>query len=171
MSAHRPTRLARLGLAAVVVVSGAGLSACGGLDEDNALAPFDPVELPDIRGADDLDDAYSGVLDVRFREDLDAYENIEVTLLAEVAEVVSERVFTATSPVDSEVEPVLVVAAADAGSVEPRPGEALLIAATPVGDFDAEAAVEQLGLDVDTDQLEEWNGDVFLFATILEPGT
>lgn len=162
--------LARPVLAAVLAMAGGGLSACGGMDDDNPGAPVHPVELPDIRGEEDLDDAYSGLLDVAFREDLEAYEGIEVTLLADVAEEISPRVFTITSPEDGEVEPVLVVAAADAGDVDPQPGEPLLIAATPVKDFDAEAVADELDLQIDPEQVEEWDGEVFLVATILEPG-
>jgi hypothetical protein len=162
--------LAGPALAAVLTLAGGGLSACGGLDDDNPEAPFDPVELPDIRGADDIDDAYSGLLDAAFREDLDAYEGIEVTLLADVSEVLSPRAFTVTSPEDAEVEPVLVIATVDAGDVEPRAGEPLLIAATPVKDFDAEVVAEEMRLDVNAGQLEEWDDEAFLVATILEPG-
>ncbi|CCG04133.1 hypothetical protein [Blastococcus saxobsidens] len=165
----RSQRLTGPGLAAVMALAGAGLSACGGMDDDNPLAPYAPAELPDIRGAEDIDDAYSGLLDPAFREDLDAYEDIEVTLLADVAEVISPRVFTVTSPDGSELEPVLVVATADAGDVDPQAGQSLLIAATPVGDFDAGTVSEDLGMSLDEQQLEEWEDEIYLVATILEP--
>ncbi|MGY1836302.1 hypothetical protein ACI79P_14445 [Blastococcus sp. SYSU DS0510] len=168
MSTHR-SRLAGPALAAALALSGTGLVACTGHDEDNPLAPNAPVQLPDIRGAEDIDDAYSGVLDAAFREDLDAYDGIEVTLLAEVAEVISPRVFTVTSPDDAGVEPALVVATAGAGGPEPEAGTPLLLAATPVDDFDAEAVAEELLLDLDEEAVEEWDGETFLVATIVEP--
>jgi hypothetical protein len=156
-------------LAVVLVLAGGGLSACGGEEDDNARAPFDPVELPDIRGAEDIDDPYRGLLDAAFREDLDAWDDIEVTLLAEVADVLSPQVFTVTSPEDDQVDPVLVVATRAAADVDVQPGSALLIAATPDKDFDAEAAVTELDLDVEADDLEEWDDDAVLVATVLEP--
>ena len=168
MPKPRFQRLTGPGMAVVMALAGGGLSACGGMDDENPLAPSDPVELPDIRGADDIDDAYSGLLDPAFREDLDAYEDIEVTLLADVAEVISPRVFTVTSPDGSDVDPVLVVTTADAGDVDPQAGRPLLIAATPVGDFAARAVAEELGMDLD-ERLEEWDDETFLVATIVEP--
>ncbi|SFF47361.1 hypothetical protein [Blastococcus tunisiensis] len=154
-------------LAAVLVLAGVGLSACGEEDE-NALAPTLETEIPDIRGADDLDDPYVGILDPAFRADLEAYSEQEVTVLADVADVISPRAFTVTSPSGEEVDPVLVVTTADAGDVEPESGEALVIAATPLEGFDAGTVTEELGLDMDTADLDDWDGDVFLLATILE---
>jgi hypothetical protein len=169
MRVDRTSRLAGPALAAVLVLAGAGLSACAD-EDDNALAPNSPVELPDIRGPEDLDDPYSGVLDASFVEDLPAYVEEEVTLLAAVAEVLSPRAFTVTSPGDGdEVEPVLVVATnAAAGGAEPAAGAELLIAATPVDEFDAALATEELGLDVRPQELERWDDEVVLVATILE---
>lgn len=154
-------------LAAVLVLAGV-LSGCAGTDDD-ALAPDLEAEVPDIRGPEDLDDPYVGYLDAAFREDLDAYSGQEVTLVADVVEVVSERVFTVGSPGDDEVEPVLVLATADAGDTGPRPGESLVLAATPVQDLDVAAAVEDLGLEVDPGQLEDRDGETYLLTTILEP--
>ena len=165
MSTHR-SRWAGPALAAALALSGSGLSACAGQDGDNPLAPSAPVQLPDIRGAEDLDDAYSGVLDAAFREDLDAYDGIEVTLLAEV---ISPRVFTVTSPDDAGVEPALVVATAEAGGPAPEAGTPLLLAATPVDGFDAAVVAEELRLDLDEEAVEEWDGETFLVATIVEP--
>ena len=168
MIANR-SRPAGPALAAVLTLSVIGLSGCAGQDDDNPLAPTAPVELPDIRGADDLDDPYSGVLDEAFREDLDAYDGIEVTLLVEVAEVVSSRVFSVTSPVDDDVDPVLVVTTEAAGELEPESGDQLLLAAEPVDEFDAEVVAEQLRVDLDAEAVDEWDDETFLVATIVEP--
>ncbi|WP_324277685.1 hypothetical protein [Blastococcus brunescens] len=43
-----------------------------------------------------------------------------------------------------------------------------MIAATPVEDFDAETVTEELRLELDKGQLDDWDDDVFLVATILE---
>jgi poly-beta-hydroxyalkanoate depolymerase len=131
--------------------------------------PSSKPAVPDVRGAEDLDDPYSGVLDAAFHEDLEAYANQEVTLLADVAEVVSPRVFTVTSPDDPEVRPVLVVATEDAEDVDPQAGASLLLAATPVDSFEAEVVVDELALDVQPEQLEEWEEQTFLDAEILRP--
>lgn len=167
MRVHRSRALAGPALAAVLALAGAGLSACAG-EDDNALAPELEAAVPDIRGPEDLDDPYIGLLDAGFREDLEAYAEQEVTVLADVAAVFSPRAFTVTSPDGGEVEPVLVVTTADAGDVDPQAGQSLVIAATPLRDFQAGVVVDELGLDLGEEQLEEWDDETFLVATILE---
>jgi hypothetical protein len=164
--AYRSRPLAGPTLAAVLALAGAGLSGCA--EDDPSSAPDSPVEVPDIRGESDLADPYTGVLDRDFFDDLPAYAGQEVTLLAEVAEVFSPRVFTVTAPDDAEVGEVLVVATEDAGDVDPQAGQALVVAATPVDSFDAGIVLEELALDVDAGQLEEWDGATFLVTTVLE---
>ena len=154
MCAYRSRPLAGPTLAAVLALAGAGLSGCA---EAEATAPDLESRIPDLRGEGDLDDAYSGVLDADLYEDLSAYAGQEVTLLAEVAEVVSPRAFTVTAPDDAEVGEVLVVATPDAGDVEPEAGGQVLVAATPVDAFDAGVVVEELGLEVDAAELAEWD--------------
>ena len=167
MRAYRRRPLTRPTLAVVLALAGAGLSGCG--DEDDiALAPNSPVEVPDVRGEDDLDDPYTGVLDAAFYEDLPAYAGQEVTLLAEVAEVFSPRVFTLTAPGDAEAGDVLVVATEDAGDVDPQAGQSLVVAATPVDSFEAGVVVDELALDVDPAELEEWDERTFLVAEVLQ---
>jgi hypothetical protein len=155
-------------LAAALALVGAGLSGCA-VTEEEAEEPTSPVEVPDLRGADDLQDPYTGVLDAEFAEDLDAYTGIEVTLLAEVAEAIFPRAFTVTSPEGEEVDPVLVVTTEDAGSAEPAAEDQLYLAATPVDEFDATVVTDELGLDVAPEELEAWDDEVFLVATVMEP--
>ena len=155
-------------LATALVLATVGLSACAE-EDDNALAPsLEPVVVPDIRGPEDLDDPYVGLLDEAFREDLEAYSQQEVTLLAAVEEVMSPRAFSVTSPGGEDVDPVLVVTTADARNIDPQVGQELVIAATPVEDFNADTATQELRLGLDATKLEEWDDDVYLLATILE---
>ncbi|SOC50047.1 hypothetical protein SAMN05660748_2785 [Blastococcus aggregatus] len=155
-------------LAAALVLATLGLSACGD-EDDNALAPsLEPASVPDIRGPEDPDDPYVGLLDEAFREDLEAYSQQEVTLLAAVEEVISPRAFTVTSTAGEDLDPVLVVTTADVGNIDPEVGQELVIAATPVEDFDADTAIEELRLDLDATELDAWDDDVYLLATILE---
>lgn len=167
MRAHRSRPLAGPTLAAVLALAGAGLSGCA--EDDGASAPELETEVPDIRGEADLDDPYTGVLDAAFYEDLPAYAGQEVTLLAEVAEVFSPRVFSLTAPGDAEAGDVLVVATEDAGDVDPQAGRSLVVAATPVDSFEAGVVVDELALDVDAAELEEWDERTFLVAEVLQP--
>ncbi len=168
MRAIRRRPLAGSALAAVLALAGAGLSGCAWA-ERSAADRGTEVELPDVRGPEDLDDPYNGLLDADFHEDLPACTGQEVTLLAEVVEVLSPRVSTMTSPEDTGVGPVLVVATEDAVDVDPQAGAPLVVAATPVDSFDAAVVTEELSLDVDPAQLEQWDDQAFLVAEVLAP--
>ncbi|SDN76203.1 hypothetical protein [Geodermatophilus sp. DSM 45219] len=170
MRAYRSRPLAGPTLAAVLVLAGAGLSGCAE-DDEGALAPDLETEVPDLRGEGDLDDPYIGVLDADFYEDLPAYDGQEVTLLAEVAQVLSPRAFTVTAPDDAEVGEVLVVATPDAGDAEPEAGSQVFVAATPVDSFEAGVVAEELGLEVDVAELAEWDEQTFLVAEVLQPAS
>ncbi|TFV79331.1 hypothetical protein E4P39_01405 [Blastococcus sp. CT_GayMR19] len=169
MRLQRSRRGAGLVLAAALALTGAGLSGCADGTDDSAMAPDLEPEVPDIRGEDELDDPYRGLLDAAFVEDLPAYDTQEVTVLAAVDEVLSPRSFTVTSPSDSEVGPVLVVTAEKAAEFEPGAGDELILAATAANEFDADAVAEDYGLTLDSEQYEEWNGEMFLVATIIQP--
>lgn len=156
-------------LVASLALAGAGLSGCAGEDDDNPLAPNSPLDLPDIRGSEDLKDVYTGELDAAFAEDLPAYVDAEVTLLTTVADVFNQRVFTVTSPDESDVEPVLVIATREAADVRPATGDQLLIAAEPADELQPDVVVREMGLSIDPDELEDWDDETYLVATILEP--
>jgi hypothetical protein len=149
----------------VLLAAGALLAGCG--SEEDPVAGTE-VEVPDIRGPEDPDDPYSGALDESFREDLDVWSGQEVTLLATVEEVLSPRTFTVGAPIGPEIEPVLVVVADDVTAAEPEGGENWVIAATPVEGFELEEVSEALAIDLPEDEYEEWEGETFLLATVLE---
>ena len=167
MRAHPSRQLSGPMLAAVLALAGGGLSACA--EDDGASAPDLEAEVPDIRGEADLDDPYTGVLDPAFYEDLPAYAGQGVTVLGEVAEVLSPRVFTLTAPGDAEGGEARVVATEDAREVDPQAGRSLVVAATPVDSFEAGVVVDELALDVDAAELEEWDERTFLVAEVLQP--
>jgi hypothetical protein len=137
--AYRRRPLAGPTLADVLALAGAGLSSCAE-DDTGALDPELGTEVPEIRGEEDLDDPYSGALDLASSEDLPAYAGQEVTLPAEVAEV-------------------LVAATEEAGDVEPQADDS----------FEAGVVTEELSLDVDEAQFEEWDARMFLVAEVLAP--
>ncbi len=90
-------------------------------------------------------------------------------MLAAVDEVLSPRSFTVTSPDDAEVGPVLVITAEAAAEIEPQVGDELVIAATATNEFDADAVAGEFGLTLNSERYEEWDGEMFLVATIIEP--
>ena len=64
---------------------------------------------------------------------------------------------------------MLVVATEDAVDIDPQAGAPLVVAATAVDSFDAAVVTEELSLDVDPAQLEQWDDQAFLVAEVLAP--
>jgi hypothetical protein len=160
--------LARQGVRLLAGVTAAvfSLTACGdpGVNEVE-----DPEEVPDVRGEDDPTDIFTGAYDSEFREDMTAYTGQEVTLTAEVDEVLSPEAFSITSPDGEDVEPLLVLADGSSGAVEA--GSAVTIAATPFDEFDPAEAEQQIEVDLEDDLYADWEGEPFLVATTVESGT
>lgn len=160
IDARRPSRAVLLALAAAATV---GLTACGGNPEQPDLGE----DLADVRGPQDLADPYDGPYDADFHTDVEAYADQEVTLSAAVDQVVSPVAFTITGPDGEEVEPLLVV------STEPieglQPGDDLIVAATPQRELDIPELESVLGNDLEDELYEEWQGEPYLAATIVQP--
>ncbi len=64
---------------------------------------------------------------------------------------------------------MLVITTEEAADAQPQAGDHVVIAATPVGEFDAEAVGADLGTALEEERYEEWDGETFLVATITEP--
>lgn len=141
-----------------------GLSGCG--EEELAAGE---MEVSDIRGEDDFTDPYTGEYDSAFREDVDVYAGAEVTVRAQVEDVLSPSSFTIVGPEGVAVEPLLVVATDDVAGLEP--GLPVTVAATAAKEFDVAEVETELGVDLDDEQYEEWDDEPFLLATIVEEAT
>lgn len=162
---RRAPRLA--GGVLVAALGGAVLAGCSGVDDEEAVGgePTTAAD-PDVRPPGDLEDPYDGAYTAEFREDLDAYAGLEVTLTGEVVSIVSPVAFTMTGPDGADVEPILVVT-----STEPAlmPGEQVAIGAVPGDEFDLADVEEALGADLPDEAFEEWDDEPFLAASIVEP--
>jgi hypothetical protein len=123
-------------------------------------------DAPDVRGADDLQDAYDGVYSEDFREDIEGYEGIEVTLEAVVDQVISPMAFTITAPGGQDVESTLVVVAEPVAGL--AAGADVVVAGVPREEFDSAEVEEQLGAELPAEELEEWDDDPYLEADIVE---
>lgn len=160
INARRPPGAVLLALATAASVS---LTACGGNPEQPDLGE----DVADVRGPGDLADPYDGPYDDDFHTDVEAYADQEVTLSAAVDQVVSPVAFTITGPDGEEVEPLLVV------STEPveglQPGDDLLVAATPQRELDIPELESALGTDLEDELYEEWEGEPYLTASIVQP--
>ncbi len=153
----------RLGRGTVLALAAAGslvLPACA----ENPEQPSTGTEASDVRGPEDLEDPYDGPLTAAFRQDIEAYVDQEVTLEAQVADVLSPAAFTITGR-DEEVEPLLVVVEQPVGDL--TPGIPVVVAATAQDEFEVAAVEEELGVDL-PEGAEEWEGEAYLRASIVE---
>ncbi|MGY1835776.1 hypothetical protein ACI79P_11760 [Blastococcus sp. SYSU DS0510] len=141
------------------LLAGAVLAGCGEDDED----PTTAADV-DVRPSEDLRDPYNGAYDADFREDLDGYEGVEVSLLGQVGRIVSPVAFTLTG---DDVEPILVIT--DQELADLRPGATVAVAAQPADEFELAGLEEALGTDLPDDAYEEWEGEPFLDAARVEP--
>ena len=152
-----PRRRVTTALLAAVLAGGV-LGGCGEDDVDDTTAAD-----VDVRPSDDLEDPYDGEYTAAFREDLEAYNGLEVTLLGEVERIVSPVAFTLTG---DDVEPILVIA--DEELPDLRPGERVALAAEPWEEFELLALEEELGTDLPDDAYAEWEGESYLDASRVE---
>lgn len=164
MLSSRSQPIARASLFGLTTALVLGLSGCG--EEELAVGETD---VTDVRGEDDLTDPYTGEYDEAFREDVDVYAGAEVTLRAQVEDVLSPSSFTIVGPEGVAVEPLLVVTADDVAGLEP--GLPVTVAATPATEFDVAEVETELGVDLEDEQYAEWDDEPFLLATIVEEAT
>ncbi|GAA4753372.1 hypothetical protein GCM10023328_40790 [Modestobacter marinus] len=161
MSSSRGKPIARTSLFGLTTALLLGLSGCG--EEELAVGETD---VPDIRGEDDFTDPYTGEYDEQFREDVDVYAGTEVTVTAQVDDVLGPNSFTIVGPDDTSVEPLLVLVADEVPDLEA--GLPVTVAATAAQEFDVAEVETQLGVDLEDEQYEEWEDQPFLLATIVE---
>ncbi|MGY1724390.1 hypothetical protein [Blastococcus sp. SYSU DS0533] len=141
------------------LLSGAALAGCGEDEVDDTTAAD-----VDVRPSDDLEDPYDGEYTADFREDLDGYTGLEVTLVGEVGRIVSPVAFTLTG---DDVEPILVITEEEMPDLEP--GQVVALGAEPTEEFELTELEQQLGTDLPDDAYAEWEGDPFLAASTVQP--
>lgn len=165
MSRHPLRRsLGRRTAAAVfVVVTAVTLPACSEDDPE----PSAGDEVPDVRGSEDLDDVFNGPYSADLREDLEGYDGQEITVEGTVDRVLSPVAFTLGPPDGDDAEPVLVVV--EEAATAPEAGEDVVVAATAQDEFRTDEVGAELDLLEDDETFEEWEGDPYLRASLVEP--
>ena len=102
----RTRKLAMAGILPIAALSLAGCNSTSGTEEG--------ADVEDVVEEEDAVDAesgpYDGVYDTDFYEAYDSYVGEEVTLSADVNEIVSEKSFTIAGTDDTTVEALLVIA-------------------------------------------------------------
>lgn len=171
---HPLTRTAAGGVLALAALS---LTACG-----DTAGPETGTSVEDVQEGDAVEDAaaedevvedeaaatgpYDGLYDSGFYDDLDSYEGMEVTVSADVNEVLSPSSFVIAGTDDTSVDPLLVVGATEVTGLEP----ALTVAVTGTVSqaFDLVTVEEELGVDLDDARYEEYDQQPYITASSVD---
>ncbi|TYP90292.1 hypothetical protein [Blastococcus xanthinilyticus] len=159
----RPPATRRPAMAGALLSATLGLAVLTGCGEDDT-SPTTPADV-DVRPAEDLEDPYDGAYTEEFRDDLEGYNGLEVSLVGEVERIVSPIAFTLAGT--DGVEPILVVMQEEPGNL--APGQTVAVAAQPWEEFELAEVEEAIGADLPDEAYADWEGEPFLDATIVEP--
>lgn len=172
----RETHTTRKAAASLLAVAGLALAGCGnGEDEAGTevdditggeVAETPPVEqVPPAEGEVPQPGAtpYGGAYNQQFADDQTVYEGQEVTLSAEVVEVVSDNALEIGDPDDITLDPLLVMH--DLGATGLEPDQVVEVVGTVMTDFDPATAGEELGVELEEEVYTDYEGDPWLHAT------
>lgn len=152
--------LAKTAAAGVFALSALSLSACGDAGADEA-----GIDVEEQENAES-DLAYDGLYDTEFYGELDSYDGEEVTVEADVAEVLSASSFTIAGTDDTSVDEMLVLRASDIAELEP--GLTTSFSGTVHQEFDLATVEDELGVDLDDTLYEDWDGQPYIEAADID---
>jgi hypothetical protein len=161
----RTRKLAMAGILPIAALSLAGCNSTSGTEEGAAVEDVveeDAVEDEPVAEDDAAVEPYDGVYDTAFYEDYDSYVGEEVTLSADVNEIVSEKSFTIAGTDDTTVEALLVLA--DGQMEEVTPGLTVSVTGTVMESFDLPTVEEETGLDLEDDAFTDFDGENYVVA-------
>jgi hypothetical protein len=149
----------RRALVGIVAASTLGLTACS---EDTA-GPETGTDVGDIQGeGGEARGPHDGEYDIDFYEDLESYADQEVTVSADVNEVVSPTAFTIAGTDDTTVEELLILGAEDTTVLEPE--MTVAVTGTVHPEFVIEDVEQDLGVDLDDALFEVWFQEPYIVA-------
>lgn len=136
-----------------------GLTACGSDSAGTGTgADVEDVTEDDIASPGPFDGAY----DADLYDEVDSYVGEEVTLSADVNEVLSSGAFTIAGTDDTTVEALMVVGAT--GDIDPAPETTVEVTGTVQQAFDVATVEEDLGADLDDTLFEDYGSEPYVVA-------
>lgn len=162
----RTRKLAMAGILPIAALSLAGCNSTSGTEEGADVE--DVVEEEPVADASEAVDEgaaaepYEGAYDTTFYENYDSYVGEEVTLSADVNEIVSDKSFTIAGTDDTTVEALLVLA--DGQMEEVTPGLTVSVTGTVMESFDLPTVEEETGLDLDDESFTDFDGENYVVA-------
>lgn len=162
------TRKAAVGLLAA---AGLALTGCGADEADTGTEVEDITEGEVVESSPPAADVppaapgtpYGGAYNRQFYDDRLVYEGQDVTLTAEVEEVVSPSALTIGDPDDLTLDPLLVVHDLDVTDLEE--GQTIEVVGVVQEGFEVTAAEEEVGVELEDALFEDHVGDPWLHAT------
>lgn len=160
----------------ILPITALGMTACNGTsgseegaDVEDVVEDEDPIgEGADIEDVPGVPDPYDGVYDRTFYDTVNQFYGSEVTLSADLNEVIDPTSFTIAGTEDTTVEALLVVH--PEGTLDPdiSPGTTIEVTGPVMEAFDVATVEEELGVDLDDALYEDWVGESYVNATSIE---
>ena len=156
-------RLAALSIAPMAVV---GLVGCNSTSGTETGADVEDIveEEPVVEDSDA--GPYDGVYDQGFYDDVDTYVGEEVTVSADVNEILTPMSFTIAGTDDTTVDALLILH--DTELPEVTPGLTVGVTGTVQKAFDLPTVEEEMGVDLDDAAFEDWDGEPYIEATSVD---
>ncbi|GAA1347091.1 hypothetical protein [Arthrobacter roseus] len=145
----------------IVPIAAFGIVGC-----DSTSGTEEGTDVEDVVEEDDAAaaaGAYDGVYDQTFYDEMDTYVGEEVTVSADVNEILTPMSFTIAGTDDTTVEALLVVH--DTELPEVTSGLTVGVTGTVQEAFDLPTVEEEMGVDLDDEAYEDWDGEPYIEAT------
>lgn len=160
-------RLAALSIAPMAIVGLVGCNSTSGTEEGADVEDIVEEEPVAEEPAGDADAGpYDGVYDQGFYDDMDSYVGEEVTVSADVNEILTPMSFTIAGTDDTTVEALLVLH--DKELPEVTPGLTVGVTGTVQKAFDLPTVEEEMGVDLDDAAFEDWGGEPYIEAASVD---
>lgn len=162
--------------AGVLAVAVLGIAGCGADEADTGtdvedITEGEVIETP-VPGATEtvvapapapVGSPYVGPYNRQFFDDQLTYEGQEVTLTAEIEEIVSPQALEISDPNDIELDPLLVIHDLDQPDLEED--QVVEVIGTVQASFDQTVVEQDLGIDLDDEMFADYAGEPYVQAT------
>ncbi|WP_434995472.1 hypothetical protein [Arthrobacter sp. Ld5] len=159
-------KAAALAIAPAAILSVAACSDTAGSEQGADVEDVNEAAEEDNEQVAEGDDAYVGVYDQAWYDDQDSHVGEEVTLSADVNEVVDPTAFTIAGTDDTTVDELLIVHPEDLPEVSTE--LTVAVTGTVKEGFDLVTVEEDLGVDLDDALYEDWDGKTYVHATEID---
>lgn len=159
-------KAAALAIAPAAIFSVAACSDTAGSEEGASVEDVNEAAEEEVVEDDAAEGPYDGPYDAGFYEDRESYVGEEVTLSADVNEVIDPTAFTIAGTDDTTVDELLVVHPENLSEVSPD--LTVAVTGTVMEGFDLVTVEDELGVDLDDELYEDWDGEPYLSATTID---